>query len=105
MNHLSIDWARSDPALGSDAPRTKTGRARTLPVPEELALWIEARVSREQRLEGGPADGSFSPLVLQRPSTRTWSCEITDPVGHPAMIMAGDNREDLDDRRSARDQA
>ena len=27
-------------------------------------------------------------------------CEITDPVGHPLMMMTEDDRGDLDDRRS-----
>ena len=51
---MSIDRARADRTLGTDAPRTKTRRARTLPVPDELAQWIEEHVSRHQRLDGGP---------------------------------------------------
>jgi hypothetical protein len=31
-------------------------------------------------------------------------CEITDPVGHPVMMMAEDDRGDLEDRRSTRNQ-
>ena len=40
------------------------------------------------------------PLRYREPA-----CEITDPVGHPVMMMAEDDRGDLDDRSSTRNQA
>jgi dolichol-phosphate mannosyltransferase len=52
--------------------------------------WLLDRSLDEAALQPNDEDTKFD----------TAECEITDPVGHPAMMMAEDDRGDLDDRRS-----
>ena len=71
-----IDRSRADRQLGTDVPRTKTRRARTLPLPAELAEWIDEHVTPEQRIDGGPlfrlhtTGGPWSERSLP------WGCKI-----------------------------
>jgi len=51
---LTVARARKGRALSSPVRGTKTRRVRRVPVPAELAAWIEEHVPARRRLEGGP---------------------------------------------------
>lgn len=75
---ITISKARKGRTLGAPIRGTKTRRVRRVPVPEDLATWIEAHVPARRRLEGGmlfvtpyagrgrrPA-GPWTPTTLRR---------------------------------------
>ena len=77
-----IDRARADRQLYTDAPRTKTRRARTLPLPPELLAWIDKHVSPEQRAGCGP-------LFRLHTTGGPWSERSLRWWWHKARVQAG----------------
>jgi S-adenosylmethionine synthetase len=62
---------------------------------EPIEIYLAGRAVTQ--LDGG----SLPVAEIAVEGSRHWlrECEITDPVGHPVMMMAEDDRGDLDDHR------
>jgi len=87
---VTIDVSRADRSVYSGTKAVKNDERKTLPLPEELAEWIDRWVPRERRLQDGllfvnpNTGGPWSETVLRR----TWykACE---QVGGKVSLYTG----------------
>ncbi len=90
-SYLTVAQAAKDRRVAGEIRGTKTRRIRRLPVPPELLQWIDAHVSRREKLHGqtalfrNPAGRTESLRWSPSALTRTWNraCEAATGRRYP----------------------